>query len=196
MRRMYSEQELTNIIKEVFDAEVESGVFDESIADYVDAYLVEHPVDITALEGQTIEPARINVANINGETNPSVKPIYFHPLTLYTGGSPVTIGEKSFGPIIGSATILNNTSTAISGKLSSIYNYVLDKFTRLNVTMSLYNRTDGKILNVVQLYIIEEHIYCIGVYSDGTRVDESLNTIDLYELLDTLNVIDGSNKIN
>lgn len=60
MRRMYSEQELTKIIKEVFDAEVESGVFDESIADYVDEYLVEHPVDITALNGKTITPAVVN----------------------------------------------------------------------------------------------------------------------------------------
>ena len=60
MRRMYSEQELSKIIKEVFDAEVADGVFDETIADYVDAYLVEHPVDITALEGQTIAPAIVN----------------------------------------------------------------------------------------------------------------------------------------
>ena len=55
MRRMYSEQELSKIIKEVFDAEVADGEFDETIADYVDAYLVEHPVDITALEGQDVE---------------------------------------------------------------------------------------------------------------------------------------------
>ena len=54
MRRMYSEQELSKIIKEVFDAEVADGEFDETIANYVDAYLVEHPVDITALEGQDV----------------------------------------------------------------------------------------------------------------------------------------------
>lgn len=60
MRRMYSEQELSKIIKEVFDKEVADGEFDETIADYVDAYLVEHPVDITALEGQTIAPANVN----------------------------------------------------------------------------------------------------------------------------------------
>ena len=55
MRRMYSEQELTNIIKEVFDAEIEAGAFDEKVSDAVDAYLVEHPVDVTALEGQDVE---------------------------------------------------------------------------------------------------------------------------------------------
>ena len=103
MRRMYSEQELSKIIKEVVDAEVASGEFDETIADYVDAYLVEHPVDITALEGQTINPARIDVANINGETNPSVKPIYFHGIEMYSDTNLVTA----------TITILNNSDTPI-----------------------------------------------------------------------------------
>ena len=60
MRRMYSVQELTRIIGEVFDQKLESGALDSSISDAVDAYLVEHPVDITALEGQTISPAVVH----------------------------------------------------------------------------------------------------------------------------------------
>ena len=55
MRRMYSEQELTKVIKEVFDAELASGALDSKVSDTVDAYLVEHPVDVTALEGQDVE---------------------------------------------------------------------------------------------------------------------------------------------
>lgn len=55
MRRMYSEQELTKVIKEVFEAELASGALDENVSDAVDAYLLEHPVDITALEGQDVE---------------------------------------------------------------------------------------------------------------------------------------------
>ena len=54
MRRMYSEQELTKVIKEVFEAELADGALDEQVSDAVDAYLVENPVDITALEGQDI----------------------------------------------------------------------------------------------------------------------------------------------
>ena len=54
MRRMYSEQELTNTIKAVFEQELADGALDENVADAVDAYLVEHPVDITALEGLDI----------------------------------------------------------------------------------------------------------------------------------------------
>ena len=54
MKRMYSEQELSKIIKVDFEEELESGAFDDLVSDAVDAYLVEHPVDITALEGLDI----------------------------------------------------------------------------------------------------------------------------------------------
>ena len=60
MRRMYSEQELTQVINEVISSKIEAGAFDEVIADAVDDYLVEHPVDVTALNGQTITPAVVN----------------------------------------------------------------------------------------------------------------------------------------
>ena len=66
MRRMYSEQELTNVIKKVFEEELESGALDELVSDAVDAYLVEHPVDITALDGQTIAPAVVNATTSIG----------------------------------------------------------------------------------------------------------------------------------
>ena len=59
MRRMYSKQELSRIIKVVFEEELADGALDESIADAVDAYLVEHPVDITALEGQDVSLATL-----------------------------------------------------------------------------------------------------------------------------------------
>ena len=90
---MYSEQELTKVIKEVFEAELESGALDELVSGAVDAYLVENPVDITALEGQTIAPAVVNAttsmsapsgsfSTLNGESNPSVKPLYYHPIYI------------------------------------------------------------------------------------------------------------------
>ena len=67
MRRMYSEQELTNVIKAVFEQELEDGALDENVADAVDAYLVENPVDITALEGQDVEVKSLTATDaING----------------------------------------------------------------------------------------------------------------------------------
>ena len=62
MRRMYSEQELTNVIKAVFDEEVESGVFDEPIADYIDEYISEHPIDPTAITGLDIAPKDVTAS--------------------------------------------------------------------------------------------------------------------------------------
>ena len=60
MRRMYSEKELSVLVYQAVGQYIEDGALDESIADAVDAYLVENPVDITALEGQTIAPAVVN----------------------------------------------------------------------------------------------------------------------------------------
>ncbi len=56
MRRMYSEKELTTIINQVVGEYIEAGALDESIADAVDDYLTEHPVD---LEGQDISLATL-----------------------------------------------------------------------------------------------------------------------------------------
>lgn len=113
MRRMYSEQELTKIIGEVFDAKIEAGAFDDSISDAVDAYLVEHPVDITALEGKTIAPAVVNATtsisapagtftSLNGESNPSVKPLYWHG---------ISIDDSSYKAFL-QMTIIDNTPSA------------------------------------------------------------------------------------
>ena len=63
MRRMYSEKELTTIINQVVGEYIEAGALDESIADAVDAYLVEHPVDITALEGLDISVKSITATD-------------------------------------------------------------------------------------------------------------------------------------
>ena len=64
MRRMYSEQELTKIIKVVFEEELESGALDDLVSDAVDAYLVENPVDITALEGKDVELASLDATGL------------------------------------------------------------------------------------------------------------------------------------
>ena len=62
MRRMYSEQELTNVIKAVFDQELEDGALDDKVADAVDDYLEEHPVDPTAITGLDIAPKDVTAS--------------------------------------------------------------------------------------------------------------------------------------
>lgn len=78
MRRMYTEQQLTAIIKEVFEAELASGALDEKVSDAVDAYLVEHPVDITALEGLDISVGSLDADGLvtGGEIVEKMSDVY------------------------------------------------------------------------------------------------------------------------
>ena len=62
MRRMYSEQELTNVIKAVFEQELEDGALDDKVVDAVDDYLTEHPVDPTAITGLDIAPKDVTAS--------------------------------------------------------------------------------------------------------------------------------------
>ena len=133
--------------------------------------------------------------SINGESNPSVRPVWFHPLTLYSGGNTITINEKEYS-LLGSATILNNSQSALNGSLANIYSAMLGAFTRLNTSMILYNLTDDITIHVIQLYVEENHIYVIGFDSQGIRHDESANAIDLYSVRENINVVDAVNKIN
>ena len=64
MRRMYSEKELSVLVYQAVGQYIEAGAFDEITADAVDAYLVEHPVDITALEGLDISVGSLDADDL------------------------------------------------------------------------------------------------------------------------------------
>lgn len=70
MRRMYSEQELSVIVYQVMGQYIENGAFNQTINDYIDAYLVEHPIDPTAITGLDIAPK--NVTASGNITAPSI----------------------------------------------------------------------------------------------------------------------------
>ena len=180
MRRMYSEQELTNVIKKVFEEELESGALDELVSDAVDAYLVEHPVDITALEGQTINPARIDVANINGESDPSVKPIYYHGIYL---------SKSSLLNVNG--LILNNSSTAID-TATKFKNWIEGISGVVNFNCNGYYIKNGVAYQCFLLRKNNDNTYTI-FYNDGTSL-----AYEDYASFDDLvtDAGDAVNKIN
>ena len=93
MRRMYSEQELSIIIHDVVGDYIEDGAFDESIASAVDAYLTEHPVDITALEGQDVELNSLDATGLvtAGELLEKMSGYSFAPRSAVTGLTITTI---------------------------------------------------------------------------------------------------------
>ena len=156
MRRMYSEQELTNVIKKVFEEELESGALDESVADAVDAYLVEHPVDITALEGQDVS---LNSLDADG---------------LITGGEIV---EKMSG------YSFNKGSSSDDTTLSFVYAGIVKNGNKLTcviaVNITKINQENGKFLGQFNLPAsVASQLYTTLI---GDAQFLSLNSIDVFD---------------
>ena len=200
---MYSEQELTQVINEVIAGKIEAGAFDEAIADAVDDYLVEHPVDITALNGQTITPAVVNASTsmsapsgsfttLNGEASPSVKPLYYHPIFL--DGTLKAGTGYSAQRFFFSCTIINNSSTAfntstIMSELQS-YNFLTPVST---TAIKLSDDSDFYPVSV------EKHsdgkYYLLGIDSNGNAHTKGTNPVEF--VWDPLSYCsDTVNKIN
>lgn len=131
--------------------------------------------------------------SINGEPTPSLKPIYFHPLTIYSAG--VVIGAQTYKFFL-SASILNNSPSQLSGSLADVQSYVAGHFNRLNVSGVAFRFDDLQTVHAIQLYIDASHIYLVGIEQDGTTHDEGSNQIDLESVKTSIYVIDGPNKIN
>lgn len=137
------------------------------------------------------------VANDNtttGSLDFNVKPLYFHPLTIYN--DDFTIGATNYG-LVGSATILDNDDTQFT-TLEDVKDYMVGKFTRLNTSLTLYDKTNSVAIEGVQLYVTADgnHIYVIGYDMSGAYHTESLNQIDLISVASGINVLDDVNKIN
>ena len=138
---MYSEQELTKIIGDVFDQKIEAGAFNESIADAVDAYLVEHPVDITALEGQDIAPKDISATgNI---TAPSIiETMSGYSFTPATSDAKTTL-ELIYAGIVKNGDKLTLVVAANVTKISSDYRSLGTFIVPSTVYAKLYTVTVG-----------------------------------------------------
>ena len=191
MRRMYSVKELTTLIKEVFDAELESGALDSKIADAVDAYLVEHPVDITALEGQTIAPAVVNATTsmsapvINGESSPSLKPIYCHPLEIFKSNVCIM-----------TALVFNNSSEQINtwDKLkTAIQGFGGASYNRLLATGGYVKSGVTYIVSEIVEYVDTHKFYINAVSTSGSIITDYILEITNEEFT---SVVDSVNKIN
>ena len=192
MRRMYSEQELTKIVKEVSEAYIdeliEGGEFDQAIADYVDAYLVEHPVDITALEGQTIAPAVVNASTsmsaptitITGSTT-STKKIYCHPITIVKSGYHRLI-----------MLIFNNSSTQFTAE--SLVTYIKEAAGRFFISGAI--KLSDTYLSPAFVLKSGDNLYVIGIDSAGNNITSTSNQIDFETLLVGSTVEDNVNAIN
>ena len=160
MRRMYSEQELTNVIKAVFEQELEDGALDENVSDAVDAYLVEHPVDITALEGQDISCNSVDAdATITGAEIIEKMSGYSFTKTLGYDWTPIYVGickngNKLTFVVFGTYTFATGDSSSAFGQFTipndvsdKLYPYTLGGETKMldSKPVSFYSLRNNKV---------------------------------------------------
>ena len=193
MRRMYSEQELTKVIQNVFEQELEDGALDDKIASAVDAYLIENPVDITALEGQTIAPSVVNATTsisaptINGESSPSVKPIYYHPIYMAD-----TFGTYKCRVQL---AILDNQATAYTKEtLLAKIKALCDIGAIINCNGAV-DPNESKFFNSYMILKSGGAYKMFYFASDSASLDSNLVLDTLFEQ-ETFGIVDGVNKIN
>ena len=137
MRRMYSEQELTKVIKAVFDEEVESGALDDKIKEYAEDWLEENP----------LEPSDLDFSNID-----------FVAKTL-TQSQANNQYDNNFTTAIAGLTIGNifNRIQIVNGIM-----YFITNFKLTNNSGSSVNITSGALLgsnNLTMSASIAEKIY-------------------------------------
>lgn len=130
---------------------------------------------------------------INGEENPSVKPIYYHPITTFNNRE--SDGKKKFA--LG-FTILNNSNVAFTKDafiqwIKDLVDNVPNNVARLNV--------DGgydDILSIAYIYCYKDNneYYAIIVGFTSLGYDEKSPIILDNLLLDAVSFDDGVNKIN
>ena len=123
MRRMYSEKELQEIIHEVVGDYIEDGAFDDSIAEAVDAYLEENPIDITALEGLDISVGSLDADGLvtGAEIVEKMSGYSFTKNTALTW-SPIYVGAVKTGNkltfvVFGTYTYATGDSAQLMGTI-------------------------------------------------------------------------------
>lgn len=121
----------------------------------------------------------------------NAKPIYCHPLTIYTNANFV-IGSEEYS-LFTTAMVFDNDDTEID-----TFAKLVDRtksFHRLQVNGILFNHDTNVAIEIVQIYTDTESARPVGVaLNNGTRIDQSISYYELYEK--NINVIDGVNKIN
>ena len=146
MRRMFSEKQLLELVKNNPQAVV------------------------NALLGQDISVGNLSVSgSINGEENPSVKPIYFHPIRFNISGT-IEGGQQSVKVIQGSMTILNNSSEALD-TFAKLREYLYNEGSRIDVLCAIdfFNSSDEYVGQILRITGDTSYIN-IAYTKDGSNV--------------------------
>lgn len=132
-----------------------------------------------------IKTAKYLLTNaINGVSDPSIKPIYYHPISIYK----TDVGAISF-IIIDNSNEEYNTPAKLKSKISS--------FSRISpLSGGWYISALSKALIMGYAYTAGNKHNVMGVYNDGT-VETGAANIALEDIIDNAeSIADGVNKIN
>ena len=149
-------------------------------------------VDVTGDVEVTGELSATSLGTIAGETNPSVKPIYCHPIRVYT------MDNNADSSYMFSIMIFNNSATPINSRalliqwLKDLYDLVGGTVT---VNCSGFYKT---ITSSAYIFVTKSGTnYSFGIDGRGsTNVWDSVVETEENFLSGTMYVLDGVNKIN
>ena len=127
---------------------------------------------------------------INGQENPSVKPIYFHPIVV-VGGSSETDLYSLYIVILDNNNEEYDNTTKLKNKMLEIATSI-EATARIGCSGSYYNRGTAAtfIPSHIDARYSDNKLYLYGMYLGGNRT-----YIDITDLV-FASVYDGVNKIN
>ena len=176
MRKMFSKKQIEEMRDDISSSTIVSKIAGQDIA----------PADITSSGDLLVS------GSINGEENPSVKPIYCHPIRIYTTDNTDDTSYMMSIMIFNNSATPINSRTALINWLTDLYNLVGSVVT---VNASGFYKT---ITSTAYMYIYSSGgTLHFGVDGRGsTNKWISIDTIEEQFLDGTCYVSDGVNKIN
>lgn len=151
--------------------------------------IIEGPFELQSEDEKQVKDLAKDVIESGQVEN--AKPIYCHPLTIYTGAY-IVIGGENYS-LLATAMIFNNDNEEINTFAKLVD--ASKSFHRLQVNGVLYNQTTEVAIEIMQIYTDTESARPVGVaLTDGARIDEDSAYYELFGK--NIMVIDGVNKIN
>lgn len=183
MRRMFSEKQIKGIVKESPSEVVEALKGQDISVEGITSKGIANTGNVGITGDLAVS------GSINGEENPSVKPIYIHPITLVNGN----------GGTYMRATVLlfNNDPTPLT-KYTFI-DFIDNLYTQVGETIRIMS--SGTILDNDNVYILSYFGKSTnGYYFAGNNINGAISqtiTFNTEQLLNRItDFFDGVNKIN
>ena len=132
----------------------------------------------------TLELDNATITTLNGEEHPSVKPLYFHPITVYATTAILTM------------IIINNDATAFTK--TTFLQYVLDNYESARILVNGAIKAGSYYLSPAYLRVKSNAVFIVGIDNNGTPHNEDSSQISFTSIVESEGTLffDSVNKIN